>query len=266
MRGKEKIRGIFSSRQSSVIGTGTTKKRTEQSTFWYAQEQDNGVLKVQPINNNYVPSGPIVAVEMEMFLRDYNPEPELYAEKVLPSMRQLNKTIELGESHRKKSENYSAEHEFKKAINIDELSVRANFGLGLTYLDRGEISRADDIFRRLVCINASYDPEHKHLFNEFGISLRKSGMHSQALEYYQKAEELVLEDENLCLNIARVHYEMGNLDTCIMYLKKALQFNHKLEEACVFLNFLHCKGFVKECAVSQLIDEAKKKTPTQIQF
>ncbi len=187
MRGKEKIRGIFSSRQLLVIGTGTTKKRTKQTTYWFAEEQDNGVFKVQPINDNFVPSGPKLAVEMEKFLSDYNPEPELYADKVLPNMRNLERTIVLGESHRRKNESYSAENEFRKAISIDELSVRANFGLGLTYLDRGEISRADDVFRRLVCINASYEKEHKHLFNEFGIHLRKRGMHEQALEYYQKS-------------------------------------------------------------------------------
>lgn len=258
MRGKEKIRGIFSSRQSLVIGTGTTKKRTKQTTYWYAEEQDNGALKVQPINNNYVPSGPKLAVEMEMFLCDYNPEPELYADKVLPSMQNLEKSISLGERHRRNDESYSAENEFRKAISIDKLSVRANFGLGLTYLDRGEISRADDIFRRLVCINASYEKEHKHLFNEFGIHLRKSGMHEQALEYYQKAETLNVEDENLCLNIARVCYEMGNLKKCVEYLKRALCLNDRLEEACTFLDYLQYKGFVEDCTVKQVLDETSR--------
>ncbi|WP_051249812.1 tetratricopeptide repeat protein [Maridesulfovibrio zosterae] len=252
MRGKEKIKGMFSSMQTMVIGTGTTKKRTKQTTYWYAEEQDNGVLKVQPINDNFVPSGPKMAVEMEMFLDSYNPEPELYAEKVLPQMLELNKTISLGESHRQKGEGYSAENEFTKAINIDSLSVRANFGLGLTYLDRGEISRADDIFRRLVCINATYEKKHKHLFNDFGISLRKNGMHSQALEYYRKAENFNVEDENLCLNIARVFYEMGKLKECLEYLKKSLHLNKDLEEACIFLDFLYGKDFVKEHTIENI--------------
>lgn len=256
MQRKTKIRGVFSAKQFSTIGTGTTKRRTEFTTYWFAEEQENGVLEVQPINNKNVPSGPRVTVEMDMFLRDYNPEPELYADKVLPSIQQRDKCIALGERHRRNLESYSAEHEFMKAINIDELSVRANFGLGLTYLDRGEISRADDIFRRLVCINASYEQKHKHLFNEFGISLRKHGMHEQALEYYRKAEEIIQEDENLYLNMARLYYEMGNLKNCLVYLKKSLYLNNKLEEACIFLDYLQCKGFIENCSVAQVLEKS----------
>lgn len=190
---------------------------------------------------------------MEMFLKQYNPEPELYVEKVIPNLQKLEKSIALGESHRKNGENYSAEYEFNKAMNLDELNVRVNFGLGLTYLDRGEIDRASGIFKRLVKIQGSYEPEHKHLFNEFGISLRKNGMHTQALEYYLKAQKLIDEDENLSLNIARVYYEMGDLKPCMEYLRKALRLNKKLEEACVFLNFLKGKGFIEECTLDQLI-------------
>ncbi|WP_432738021.1 tetratricopeptide repeat protein [Maridesulfovibrio sp. FT414] len=255
MKGRERIQGVFSAKTLSYIGTGTTKRRTENTTYWYAEELENGVLEVQAINEQYLPSGPRVAVEIEAFLNKYRPEPEMFSEKVIPGMHKLEQSIILGERHRRNRELYSAEHEFEKAISLDEVNVRANFGLGLTYLDRGDISMADDIFRRLVCIEASYEQQHKHLFNEFGISLRKHGMHEQALEYYHKAEKLVEEDENLCLNIARVHYEMGRLDDCIAYLKKALCLNEKLEEACIFLDFLHGKGFVEACTIENLLSQ-----------
>nr|WP_203544830.1 hypothetical protein [Desulfovibrio sp. JC010] len=236
-----------------VIGTGTTKKKTKQTTYWYAEEQDNGVLKVQAINTNYIPTGPQVAVEMEMFLSDYHPEPELYVKKVIPNLKKLEKSISLGESHRENGETYSAEYEFNKAMSLDEMNVRVNFGLGLTYLDRGEMDRADNIFKRLISLDSSFEPQHKHLFNEFGISLRKSGMLQQALDYYLKAEHLVQEDENLHLNIARVHFELGEIKACLEHLRSALRLNEKLEEACVFLNFLKGKGFIEECTLDQVI-------------
>ncbi|WP_421900151.1 tetratricopeptide repeat protein [Maridesulfovibrio sp.] len=255
MRKREKIQGIFSAKKKSVIGTGTTKKRTEQTTYWYAEEQDNGVLNVQALNTNYVPTGPQAAVEMEMFLNEYHPEPEIYIEKYLPNVEKLEKSIALGESHRAKGESYSAEYEFNKAMSLDELNVRVNFGLGLTYLDRGEVDRANNIFKRIVDLDSCYEPQHKHLFNEFGISLRKNGMLTQALEYYLRAEKLVKEDENLHLNIARVHYEHGDLKPCLEHLRQALRLNKSLEEACVFLNFLKGKGFIEECTLDQVIEK-----------
>ncbi|NDV23162.1 hypothetical protein [Desulfovibrio sp. JC022] len=253
MRKREKIQGIFSAKTKSVIGTGTTKQKTVQTTYWYAEEQDSGVLQVQALNTNYIPTGPQAAVEMDMFLSSYHPEPEIYVEKVIPNTKKLEKSISLGESHRAKGESYSAEYEFNKAMSLDELNVRVNFGLGLTYLDRGEVDRADNIFRRLVCLDSSYEPQHKHLFNEFGISLRKNGMLQQALEYYLKATELVEKDENLHLNIARAHFELGDLKPCLEHLRQALRLNKKLEEACLFLNFLKGKGFIEECTLDQVI-------------
>ncbi|MFW5501014.1 MULTISPECIES: tetratricopeptide repeat protein [unclassified Maridesulfovibrio] len=255
MRKREKIQGVFSAKKKSVIGTGTTKKRTEQTTYWYAEEQENGVLNVQALNTNYIPTGPQAAVEMEMFLKDYHPEPEIYLKKVIPNVDKLEKTISLGESHRAKGESYSAEYEFNKAMSLDELNVRVNFGLGLTYLDRGEMERADDIFKRLIGLESCYEPQHKHLFNEFGISLRKNGMLKQALEYYLRAEKLVEEDENLHMNIARVHFEQGDLKSCLEHLRKALRLNKSLEEACIFLNFLKGKGFIEECTLDQVIEK-----------
>ncbi|WP_415718737.1 tetratricopeptide repeat protein [Maridesulfovibrio sp.] len=255
MRKKEKIQGIFSVQTLSVIGTGTTKKRTKQTTYWYAEEQANGVLQVQAVNDKFIPTGPQVAVEMEKFLNNYQPEPEIYIDKVLPNLKKLEKSISLGESHRKNGEIYSAEYEFNKAMSLDEMNVRVNFGLGLTYLDRGEIERADDIFNRLVKLDSCFEPQHKHLFNEFGISLRKNGMRQQALQYYKRAEELVPHDENLHLNIARVHFEMGEIKPCLEHLRSSLRLNPKLEEASIFLNFLKGKHFIKDCTLDQIIEK-----------
>ncbi|WP_319762327.1 hypothetical protein [Maridesulfovibrio sp.] len=253
MRKRERIQGIFSAQRMSVIGTGTTKKKTKQLTYWYAEEQENGVLKVQAINDNYIPTGPVVAVEMELFLKDYHPEPELYVKKVIPNLKKLEKSISLGESHRANGETYSAEYEFNKAMSLDEMNVRVNFGLGLTYFDRGEVERAENIFKRLVCLEGSFEPQHKHLFNEFGISLRKNGMHQQALAYYLKAIDLVQSDENLHLNIARVYFEAGEIKPCLEHLRQSLLINRELEEACVFLQFLKSKGFIEDCTLDQII-------------
>ena len=160
-------------------------------------------------------------------------------------MQQLNETIVRGEAHRERGAHYSAEFEFKQATMVDEENVRANFGLGLTYLDRGEQVKANDIFERLVKLDATFLPDHKHLFNDFGINLRKNRMLDQALEYYLKAEALVQNDENLFHNVARVYYEKGDLDKCLEYLDKSLAVNPNMEESRLFYEFLEKEGLTK---------------------
>ncbi len=236
-------RGVFSSRTGPE-----TDKDFEQSdvqrSYWFVQELDNGSYEVQALNRSNMPSGPKLTIDRDRFLSNYQPEPEYYAYKVLPSLRKQSDRIVRGEGHRHKEESYSAEYEFSVAVEVDEDNVRANFGLGLTYLDRGEVERAEDVFKRLIKLQAIYAPEHKHLFNEFGISMRKNGMYDQAIAYYRRAEDLCDDDEHLFLNLSRAYFEKGDIEGCIRYLKKSIALNSKFDEAGMFKNFLKINGFM----------------------
>ncbi|GAB7022645.1 tetratricopeptide repeat protein [Salidesulfovibrio brasiliensis] len=241
--GDNRISGVFSTQSVVKVGTGTTQRKTIQKTYWFCEEREDGGIDVQPLNKHYVPSGPKRDVPREEFLEKFSPEPEFYVQTVYPAMQELNDTIVRGEKHRARGAQYSAEFEFKQATNIDEENVRANFGLGLTYLDRGDQAKANDIFKRLVKLDATFETEHKHLFNDFGINLRKNRMYDQALDYYLRAEGLAdNRDEHLFHNIARVFYEQGDLEKCAEYLKKSLELNPNLEESKKFWEFLENNG------------------------
>lgn len=246
LTGADRIRGVFSTQSVVKVGTGTTVRRTIQKTYWYVEENAQGVIEVQPLNKHYVPSGPKRRVEREDFLSKFSPEPEFYVQTVFPKIRELEQTVVRGEKHRERGAVYSAEFEFKNATKVDEENVRANFGLGLTYLERGETTKANDIFERLVKLDAAFDEEHKHLFNDFGINLRKNRMYEQALDYYLRAEELAKNDEHLYHNVARLYYEKGELGKCIEYLKKCLSVNPDLEEGRKFWEYLKINGKIPE--------------------
>lgn len=237
-RTREKIKGIFSTQSIQRVGTGTTTRKTIQKTYWFADELDDGLLEIQPLNKNYIPSGPKRKITLEDLVAKFAPEPEFYLSTVYPKLQELSRTIQKGERHREKGEIFSAELEFGQALKVDEENVRANFGLGLTYLDRGESHKANDIFERLVRLDAAFEQEHKHLFNDFGISLRKNRMLDQALEYYRKAESLAESDENLHYNIARAWFDKDNVSECLENLKRALAINPGLTEARLFVKYL----------------------------
>ncbi|WP_291323548.1 tetratricopeptide repeat protein [Desulfonatronospira sp.] len=235
---KQKIQGVFSSQTLVKVGTGSTQKKTIQKMYWFVNQVDAYNVEVQPLNVNYVPSGPKKIVPKNEILEKFSPEPEFYTYTVFPKMRELNKTIARGDRHRKKGESYSAEFEYNNALKVDIENIRANFGLGLTYLERGEKEKAQDIFERLVKLNAAFEEEHKHLFNEFGISLRKQKMYQQALEYYTRALDMVQSDENLHYNVARAYFEFKRYDKTLEHLKKALKLNPELEHANKFVEYM----------------------------
>ncbi|WP_207264364.1 tetratricopeptide repeat protein [Desulfovibrio sp. Huiquan2017] len=244
--GAEKIMGVFSTQTVAKVGTGTTQRKTIQKTYWDAEELDTGEISVQPLNRNYVPSGPKRSIPRDDFLTKFNPEPEFYVSTVYPAIKEMDGAIVRGEKHRERGAAYSAEFEYQQAMAIDEDNVRANFGLGLTYLDRGDQTKANDIFERLVGLEAAFAPEHKHLFNDFGINMRKNRMYDQALQYYLRAEQLVQNDEHLFHNIARCYFEKGNIEGCKKYLLKSLELNPNLEASLKFWAFLKEKGYVSK--------------------
>ncbi|SDB25667.1 Tetratricopeptide repeat-containing protein [Desulfonatronum thiosulfatophilum] len=243
---KDRIKGVFSTQVLTKVGTGTTLRKTIQKSYWFANELEDGAIEVQPLNVNYVPSGPKNTLGKDEFLDKFSPEPEFYTVTVMPKIREMEKSVARGDRHRKRGESFSAEFEYNNAVKVDEENVRANFGLGLTYLERGEKDKAQDIFDRLVKIQAAYEPEHKHLFNDFGISLRKNKMIDQAIVYYDQALSLSQNDENLYYNIARVYLESQNIPKTIEMLKKALEINPEMPEATKFLDFLKNKGLVSQ--------------------
>ncbi|MCG8529551.1 MAG: tetratricopeptide repeat protein [Desulfovibrionales bacterium] len=246
---REPIKGIFSTQEVKQVGTGTGVRKTVQKAFWFVDEQD-GKIEIQPLNANYVPSGTKRYITLEDLIGRFQPEPEFYVTTVFPRMKELSETVDRADQHREHGENFTAEFEYGNALQVDEENVRANFGLGLTYLDRGETGKANNIFERLVKLDAAFEQKHKHLFNEFGISLRKNKMTTQALEYYDRALELSGGDDHLYYNIARAYFEKKDYVRCVDFLLKAIDINPEFDVVLKFFIWLLDKRLVPEAQVS----------------
>ncbi len=248
---KSEVRGVFSSQEIRKVGTGTTTRKTVQKTFWFV-EQHGDVIECQPLNTNYIPSGPKRKITMDELIAKFSPEPEFYMNSVFPKMQELQQTVDNGDEHRKNGETFAAEYEYSRALKLDTDNVRANFGIGLTYLERGDNAKAQDIFQRLVKLDATFEPEHKHLFNEFGISLRKSKMLDESVEYYHRALELTKNDENLFMNMARVLLEIKDIPGCVEHLLNALRLAPRHEPSLKFLAWLIQKQLVPADKMDQV--------------
>ncbi len=241
----DRIGGVFSQKKTAKIGTGTTARRTELMSYFLVNEREDGVIEVQALTANDVPFGPVSEISREELLENYLPDPQKTLSRaqaaLSPEELEIQKAVARGDKFRKRGESFTAEFEYSKALALDEGNVRANFGIGLCYIDRGERDKAREVFERLVQLDAAFEDEHKHLFNEFGISLRKSGMHGEALDYYARAVALSPNDENLRYNMARAALDKGDVKAAAQHLAACLKLNPSHAEALQFVDYLKRK-------------------------
>lgn len=235
-RTPKKIKGVFSTETA-------TRASGRKKVYVYVEEDHDGNILAQPINKNLVPSGPKKVMSRDRLLKSYLPEPSMYLNEVAPRMRSLEQHVDRADRHRKKQELFTAEFEYKNALRVDEEHIRATFGLALTYLDRGEKDNAEVIFKRLVGLKGAFEEKHKHLFNEFGIKLRKNKMYDQGLQYYSRAYKLCRNDEHLLHNIARIWYEKGRLGKAMDAIEEALELNPDFKRGQAFLKFMKKKMY-----------------------
>ncbi len=237
--------GVFKIEKKGKIGTGTTAKRVNQTVIYYAkQDADNPeMVNLQMLNPKNIPFGTPEPVEKDVLLAEYTPVPEILKE-VLKNMREVAKSLARGDKFRKRGESFTAEFEYNNALNIDEENVRANFGIGLCLLERDEKDKAQEVFDRIIKIDAAFEDEHKHLFNEYGISLRKKELVEQAVEYYKRALELTKNDENLWFNLARAYFDSENWLECANAAQQCLEVNPDHPEGKKVLAYLAKKGLV----------------------
>lgn len=241
-----KIRGAFSARVVAEIGTGTTKRKTVQSFLYYGEENEDGDISLRPLNKDNVPYGDEQIVSKDELLDSFTPELEVYTNDVFPAMRKLGKILAKADRQRQLGNTFTAEMEYDKALDIDESNIRANFGIGLCYMKRQDYPKAQDIFQRIVGLNAAFQKKHKHLFNEFGINLRKSGLYKEAVEFYERAMEFTESDDNLFFNLARAHAENGDRKKALKFARKSLEIDPEHESSLKLEKYLTQKKKLPE--------------------
>jgi len=225
------IRCAFSTSRKTKLGMGSSARTRTTRVMWFVEQLGDDAFDVRRINNKHVPAGNAETIPMRRLLSEFTPEPAYYEDKVIPAVRELEETLEQGDAHRARGRLYSAEMEYDKALGIEERNVRALFGLGLVFLERGEKKRTRALLSELVQVKAAFDGKNQHLFNEFGIALRKSLLFDEAVTYYRRGLDFVTTDENLYYNLARAHYENGNWEESLDALVLSNRLNPRLDLA-----------------------------------
>lgn len=237
-----KIKGVFLQEKVSKIGTGRTEKMVTQKMYCIAKESDSGEIEVRYLDGQDQPLNMVEKIPKEAFIKNFTFQPYYFETKEKEKQKKLNKHIAIAEEHAKKNELYSAEYEFKNALKVEEENLRANFGIGNVYLKMGEKEKAKDIFVKISQIDAIFEEENKHFFNECGIQLRKQELYDEAIDYYKQGIQISPNDENLYFNLARAHFEKKGVEQAREAIYKVLAMNPKHKEAKAFLQYMDKKA------------------------
>ncbi|HPD21830.1 MAG TPA: hypothetical protein P5047_05640, partial [Desulfomonilia bacterium] len=225
----KKIKGIFFEETTITLGTGHTKKTQRVKNYCRAEQLDDDLIQVTYLGNEGQPTGIVIKMPYDEFMSKYTFEPD-YKVKTKEE-RETDKHIALAEKHRARKEFNSAEWEYNSALKIDPDSIRANFGVGTLYMEMGQVDKAKSVFQKLSQIEAIFEEENKHIFNEFGIELRKANMVEEALANYMKAIEISPGDENLYFNVARLYYDTKDWTNALKWIEKSISINPNSREA-----------------------------------
>lgn len=231
------ILGVFSLRRNEEVGTGATQTRHDQLTYWYARQISDDSVELQPLNVYHVPSGIKKLRPLDEFLRTCMPEPRYYEANTVPALNSLKSKIEQGEKFFSMGLLDDAEKAFLKALMIDELSVPANYGLGEVYTEQKDFQRLRKVLNVLMGLDDAFAAEHRQKLNTFGINLRKQGFFDESIEFFNKALEIRKDDEHIYFNLARVHFDKGEIGKCLDILNQATSLNPEFAEARKFIRY-----------------------------
>lgn len=226
-----KLYGIFSQEVEVTLGSGMTRRKSLSKTYWFVKEVSGNRVELRSLDIDFNLQGQLVEADKGEVLSTYLPEPQA-------TYKYLSRPLMEGDGYREGGNHAGAVREYEKVRRIDEANIRANFGLGISLLALGHTDKALYVFKNILEMDEAFADEHKHLFNELGISLRRRGLFDQTLQYYFKAQEMTSMDENLQFNIARAYFEKGDMEKTVWHLLKALDINSYFEEGLYFAKYV----------------------------
>ncbi|NDV25721.1 M48 family metallopeptidase [Desulfovibrio sp. JC010] len=257
MGNSHEILGVYSQNIKSHIGTGTTAKRTVNTTYHYVTRV--GIhYHTQPLNEQDVPSGMVNIVAEKDFIKQYSPEVYYYQRKTLPALKTLHAKIEKGEEAFEEGKLDEAEHAFAEALLLDPDNPKANLGMGTVQCSKENFEKLAEVIKVLLNLDTVFLEEQRHEFNIFGIALRKNKRYKEAISFYSKALEIHQDDENLHFNIARAYFETNNKEDALIHIEKALEINPEQEATILFKKYLLKKKKKKKAKPKPAVPEHEK--------
>lgn len=214
---KSKFLGVYS-RRNLVANLSSTKKK-----LYFVWKFSADAYAIQELDRAFLPKSDIAKVPEDVFKASFVPEPSILATPVeTPAFSNFEKK---GETEKKARPAPPKDRKISRARQLEN-DMRNNFRKALSALVRPrERQGALAALEQLVRLKRGILPEHKHMFRDFGVSLRKKNLINLALESAARVLEFSPDDDHAHFNIARIYVLQGAYNKAIAHLERAINLN-----------------------------------------
>jgi tetratricopeptide (TPR) repeat protein len=225
-RGQSVSTGVFMGVYSSLTtGAHTGHGPGRRKQYWFVWDSGDAGYGVQALDGAFHPQGEALVVEPSIFRASFTPEPSILAAPMRRSPFPVPPS-------RPQDDALSAKtHEQHAAERAEvENHMRAHFGALLLKIRRGDdVQAALKGLQDIAEVEEGIVPEHKYMFAEFGVNLRKGQLPEIALVHAKRVLSLAPGDSHAHFNVARIYHMLGKLGEAEQHLLAALEFSPDLE-------------------------------------
>ncbi len=247
----EEIKGIYFESKKIEAGTMATRRVSNeaQDLHYYAKTKNKDEVDLFYLKPDGSPTAIVAETlendEFEARFHDCSTHKCNFKPRTDDELKKekAEERVNMGQQHIERKEYNAAAFEFGMAVKQDDQNLEAHLGKGKAHMELGEVDKAKESFEKLSEVDSLYDKDNKHLFNEYGIELRRGEMYDLAIENYNKALSIDQDDEALHYNIGRAYYEDGQSDKAIESLQKAMSLAPDFKEAKLLYDAINRKLF-----------------------
>lgn len=210
-----KFLGVYSQNQGAAS--------RGRKTLYFIWRLPDDSFAIQELDQAFMAAGPIRRIASSMLKANFRQEPSILAAPVsTPDFRGLVQPKAARSEATELTDEALRELEYARKAKQVENDLRANFSRALRALNRPRDRKGAIVaLEQLARTTKGIVPTHKHMFRDFGVSLRKKSLPDLAAICAGRALELAPNDDHAHFNFARVLAMLGKYDDALAHLKAA---------------------------------------------
>ncbi len=188
------------------VGVFSRKDTTGAKTYYFVWAAGE-LYSIQMLNKQFQAVDMLKTIDMATLTANYVREPHIKKYPKNEAQRLLSKG---------------------KSPSAEEVegTLRELFRKALVRIKRTDsIESALPILKNLLEVQEGITEKHKHMFNDFGIEMRKRKFYTEAVGFAQRTLFLSRNDDHAHFNVARILIEMGEYDEAEQHILTAQYIN-----------------------------------------
>ena len=208
-----------------VYSVAAAQAAGQRKTLYFVWEAETGSFVVQRLNNAFQPVADPERMTADIFSQRFTAEPAILAMPVrsLDMSKVVGRFVPPPQAEQGGVFGEVSSAEQQRRARLVETGMRETFRKAVARLKRPkERQTAFTALEQLASVREGIQPQHKHMFRDFGARLRQLSYPSAALAFSRRVLDLAPDDDHAHFNMARILHAMGEDEAAIKHLQRAM--------------------------------------------